>query len=115
MINQISRRIYIIECDICGEKVAYFYDEIMPDKAIDEDGWHKMDETIHCAVCYKEPDDKIDFSDWSLNDLMLIADKNKDYFTKKGLICQVEKQLKITGNEWIPEKLVEKYEDTDDD
>ena len=104
MIKQISRGIYTIECDICGEKVAYFYDEISPEQALKEDSWHKIDDSddIHCAVCYKEPEKKIDFTDWSLNDLLTIANQGQHYHTRKGLINSIERKAKLhDGYDWL--------------
>ena len=106
MIEQINDDIFSIECDGCGEKTAYFYVEIDPESAVEEDDWHKGEgDEIFCSTCYVPPYPELHLDDWSIQDLLKIAPE-RDYHTRKGIIEQIYAKLIKEG---IPDELKGKY------
>ncbi len=110
MINQISEEVFTIDCGICEETTAYFYDEISPDEAIEEDSWYKQDGKIVCWICYVPQNPELHLDKWSIQDLLKIANK-REYFTRKGIIDHIYAKLIQEENriDWIPDELKDKY------
>jgi len=107
VIVQINDEVFTIECDLCGEKTAYFYREIDPETAIEEDSWHVNNNETLCSICFIPPAPELNLDKWTIQDLLRIAPK-RDYHTRKGIIEHI-----IKKNDLIPDDLKEKYEVTD--